>query len=162
MNREPLTVSYPASGRPLDGVFTTLLMRLEGEVDFDQTALRAPPAGKKLVLLFRRGAKKLFHVTVIRRGARYFVEFSGGDPGKVLKAVQICKSHFDAWFNVSAGEIRESERVGEARPSPAMRDLRRAQDDLYLAMSSGERIDLALELTELCNELGALGRAGAR
>lgn len=115
-----MKVDYPANGHRLEGVFTTLLMRLEGEFPFDRTSLKTLPTGKKLTLWFRHGAKRVFHISIIRKGARYVIEMSGGDPGRVLRAIHICKDHFDDWFGVTAEDIRAIEAGGVSRESPVV------------------------------------------
>ena len=153
---EPYSVDYPAVGKRLDGVFTTLLQRLEGEFPFDRTSLKTLPTGKRLTLWFRSGARRMFHVTIIRKGARYVVEMSGGDPSKVLRAVQICRDHFDRWFEVTPRDVRVYEAAGHVNNPVAASRAREGQVDGTVRTKPAQRFYSAPESSDVRFELQGL------
>jgi hypothetical protein len=92
----------------MDGILRDLPARLSRNLEFDSIALEGLPASKRFTLYFRRKAKMIFHVRLIRRGGRLLVEFGGGDPSVVLRGISICRDHLDAWFGISPEDVSDS------------------------------------------------------
>jgi hypothetical protein len=98
-------VAYPASGAETEGIFTQLPEKLAGTVDFDNFSLKTWPTSKRLTLWFRHGAKKIFHISVVRRGGRSLVQIGGLNPTRVLGGIKVCRDHFDKWFGIRSQDI---------------------------------------------------------
>lgn len=96
----------------MEGALAELPKKLSGELQFDSIQLDGLPASKRFTLWFRYGAKRVFHVRMIRTGGRCLVEMGGIDPVKMLKTLNICRDHFDAWFDITSKDIRAFERPG--------------------------------------------------
>lgn len=69
------------------------------------------------VLWLRQGAKRLFRITLVRRAGRQVVELAGVEPRRVLKAVGICRDHFDRWFSITPEVVRMHEARQQRRQS---------------------------------------------
>ena len=68
--------------------------------------LTQPPRSKRFTLWFRRGAKRVFYISVVRKTGRCVVEMGGLDPSDVLRAIGICREHFDNWFQITHEDIQ--------------------------------------------------------
>ena len=64
---------------------------------------------KRATLLFRKGAKTIYRVFIIRKTGYYLVRFTGGDPAEIVRAMRICRDHFDRWFGIEAADIVDIE-----------------------------------------------------
>ena len=94
-----LRLEYEAD-RPIDGVMTRLLSKLPGVLDFDHLQVSQNLLAEAYLAVFRRQAKRLFHVKFLRHGGKWVVQIGGGDPAEVLGAIHTCRDHFDTWFGV--------------------------------------------------------------
>lgn len=111
MGRERLNACwcYKAPAGSGDGCMTGLLPRLAVALSFDgMSVVRRGTVNslKPATLLFRRGAKRIFYVRLVRKTGRFMVELGGGEPAEVLRAVSVCRDHFDCWFGVKPTEIK--------------------------------------------------------
>lgn len=93
-----------------DGMLTELPDKLAGCIEFDAIGLDGMPTSKRVTLWFRSGAKKVFHVRLIRKAGRCLVEMGGVEPATALAAIKICRNHFDRWFGITPGDILRSDR----------------------------------------------------
>jgi len=102
--------------RSLEGVLTPVVRMAVGEMPFDSMDLQEDRMGRlrggELTLWFRHGAKRIFHVRVVRRGGKTLVELGGGNPTAVLRMIQRCRDHFDRWLGVTPEHVRELESSG--------------------------------------------------
>ena len=94
-----IRLEYDAD-RPIDGVLTELMSKLRPVLDFDHLRVSQNALTEAYFSVFRRQAKRLFHVKFLRRGGKWVVRMGGGDPAEVLAAIRVCRDHFDAWFGV--------------------------------------------------------------
>ena len=106
-----LTVEYPGTDTGTEGIFTDLPAKLSKTLDFDGVSLDGLPASKHATLWFRDGAKRIFHLSLVRKGGRCLVEMGGIDPRKVLKCITISRRHLDQWFGISASDVKSYERA---------------------------------------------------
>ena len=93
-----------------DGIFSELPEKLAPTLQFDHITLQGPPASKRITLWFRSGAKRVYHIRLIRKTGRCLVQIGGLEPATVLKTISICRDHFDNWFGISAQDIQNKER----------------------------------------------------
>jgi len=102
-NTQPPSRLEYATEQPIDGVMPALLVKLQPVLGYDH--LRVSRQGGLTraiyVTVFRRQAKRLFHVKLLRKSGRWIVRMGGGDPGRALAAINVCRDHFDAWFGVA-------------------------------------------------------------
>lgn len=75
-----------------------LLLKLKPVLQFDHVRITGSLSRTFYVTVFRRQAKRLFHVKLLRRGSKWIVRVGGGDPARVLAAINVCRDHFDSWF----------------------------------------------------------------
>ena len=87
--------------RAIDGVMTPLLFPLRHVLEFDRLQVTQNLLAQVYLAVFRRQAKRMFHIKFLRRGGKWVVRMGGGDPAEVLAAVRLCRDHFDSWFGVS-------------------------------------------------------------
>lgn len=104
------TLEYATALDNADGVLADLPDKLENTIHFDNLRLDGLPTSKRLTLWFRNGAKKIFHVSMVRRGGRLLVEMGGLEKGDVLRCIGICKVHFDRWFGITHQDVAAFER----------------------------------------------------
>lgn len=104
------TLEYYVPTVGTEGVLCELPEKLAGVMQFDGLELEGMPNSTWLKLWFRHGAKRVLHVSLIRRSGRYVVEMGGLNPGQVLAAIAVCRDHFDRWFNISARDVTAYER----------------------------------------------------
>ena len=114
MSSLPVTESltYPSRAHRSDGLLVSLtpdLTMLSGATSLD---LREAPGSKKAVLWFRRGARRIFYLSVVRRTGRLVIEVGGLDKRKVLKAIALCRTHFDRLFGVTTEEVKSTIKDG--------------------------------------------------
>lgn len=114
MNREPTVELEYDADRPIDGVMTALLFELQRILAFDHLRISQKLLAQVYLTVFRRQAKRLFHVKFLRRGGKWVVRMGGGDPAEVLAAIRVCRDHFDAWF---AAPAHHAESDTNGRPS---------------------------------------------
>jgi hypothetical protein len=88
--------------------------KLSNVIEFDNMGLDGLPNSKRLTLWFRHGAKRIFHIRLIRRSGRCVVEMGGLDPGEVLKGIAVCRDHLDRWFGINPRDITAYERKRDA------------------------------------------------
>lgn len=117
MSSLPVTesLSYPSSAAHSDGLLVALtpdLTELSGATALD---LREVPGSKKAVLWFRKGARRIFYLSAVRRTGRLVIEVGGLDKKKVLRAVAICRSHFDRLFGVTTEEVKSTMKNGNGK-----------------------------------------------
>lgn len=109
-SRDPvLRLSYPLNGTSEEGMLSALPGKLAPTLPFDRFGLAQMPDSRRIVLWFRSGAKRVFHVRLIRRGGRFLISMSGVDPMLVLQCVQICKQHFDEVFGITSEDIQAAD-----------------------------------------------------
>ncbi len=101
---------YAGSSAGVDGAFRDLPQKLSSTLTFDSVTFEGLPSSKKFTLWFRHGAKRVFHVRLVRKSSRYLVEMGGMDPSQVLKSVQVCRDHLDRWFGIRPQEITVFEK----------------------------------------------------
>ncbi|MFH2007645.1 MAG: hypothetical protein ABI333_13750 [bacterium] len=106
-----IVVEYPGELESSDGILTALVRRLAGELRFDSLELDEGegPLGGRITLWFRYGAKRIFHVSVVRKTGRTLVELGGLDPGDVLRAIASCRTHFDRLLGIEPEQVRSFE-----------------------------------------------------
>ncbi len=103
---EPVrSMEYPHT-QCVDGALVGIPAKLQGELSFDRLDLEGVPTSKKITLWFRNGAKRIFHISLMRRSGRVLIEMGGLDSDHVLTSINICKDHFDQWFRISAKDIQ--------------------------------------------------------
>lgn len=102
-------LAYPVPDANVEGIFTDLPLKLSGILDYDSLILDALPASKRATLWFRRKAKGIFGISLVRRGGRWLVVMNGLDPDRVMKGILVCRDHFDHWFGITAGDIEAYE-----------------------------------------------------
>jgi hypothetical protein len=101
-------LQYRAPAAALEGSLAELPFKLTEHVEYDAISLDGRPASKCVTLWFRSGAKKVFHVRVIRKTGRFLIEMGGLEPRVVLSAVKVCRNHFDDWFKITPEDIRRT------------------------------------------------------
>ena len=104
------SLQYPASDVGVEGILTDLPGKLSTVLEYDRVGLEGLTAPKRITLWFRRGARRIFEVRMVRRGGRWLVGIGGLDPTGVYRGILICRDHFDRWFGVRPQEIRAYER----------------------------------------------------
>ena len=105
------TFSYPTqapANQDLDGILTELVPELTEQLGSSCLILQGSPASKRTVLMFRKGAKRLFYIRFVRKTARWLIEMGGGEPSEVLESIHLSKEHFDQWFGIEAEDIRSA------------------------------------------------------
>ena len=113
------TLHYPSHDPDaLPGACRDLLPHLAEAVPYDGVVVEMSPAParKSAALLFRKGAKTIYRISIVRRTGCYLVRLSGGDPVEVLKVVRACRDHFDQWFGIEAIDIDPTR--GDEHPPP--------------------------------------------
>jgi hypothetical protein len=98
--------TYPRSPETWDGALAALPGKLALTIDFDQVTLDELPRSKRATLWFRAGAKKVFHVRLVRKTGSCLIRIAGLDPAATLVAIKICRDHFDELFGVTPEDIR--------------------------------------------------------
>lgn len=100
------TLTYACPNASTDGMFTPLVCSLALTLAPSSIDLApVPTARKRLTLWFRRGAKRIFYVSVIRKTGSYVIRMGGIDPSEALNAIHICRDHFDNWFQISPEDV---------------------------------------------------------
>jgi hypothetical protein len=89
----------------VDGVLTHLPSEMVNLLPFDEITVDGLPASKRITLWFRQGARRIFQISVLRRGGRCLIEFCGKDPAQVLRVINSSKQHFDCWFGIQPRHI---------------------------------------------------------
>src|SRR5258708_38837373 len=95
-NRVFTHLEYPRPEGAWQGILTDLPGKLAQRLEFDSVTLQSFPRSRKITLWFRSGAKKVFHVRVIRKAGRCLVEVGGLEAAAVLPAIFGGRDHFDA------------------------------------------------------------------
>ena len=108
-NTELTTIVYYDTGKGTDGILTALPKRLANIIEFDTLSLEEQPASKRITLWFRHGAKCVFRIRFVRKSGHYLVKMGGLDAERVLDGIQVCKQHFDQWFDISKRDITSYE-----------------------------------------------------
>lgn len=101
-------LQYETTRVPDDGIFTALPEKLSEQLQFDHVQLQGPPTSKRITLWFRSGAKRVYHIRIIRTTGRRLVEIGGLDPATVLRTIHICRDHFDEWFGITPSDIKST------------------------------------------------------
>jgi hypothetical protein len=104
------SLQYPASDVAVEGILTDLPGKLSTVLEYDRVGLEGLTTPKRITLWFRRGARRIFEVRMVRRGGRWLVGIGGLDPARVYRGILICRDHFDCWFGVSPQEVQAFER----------------------------------------------------
>ncbi len=99
-----------------DGIFTALPEKLSEQLQFDEVQLQGPPTSKRITLWFRSGAKRVYHIRLIRSAGRRLVQIGGMDPATVLRTISICRDHFDAWFGITPSDIQSTLDAHQHKP----------------------------------------------
>lgn len=100
-------LNYPRSPETWDGALSTLPGKLALKIEFDGVSVDELPRSKRATLWFRAGAKKLFHVRLIRKAGGCLIRIAGLDRDATLVAIQICRDHFDECFGVTPHDIQD-------------------------------------------------------
>jgi hypothetical protein len=100
---------YPSSDVSVEGVFADLPRKLSGVLEYDTLVLDALPASKRCTLWFRRKARQIFEISLVRRGGRCLVVVGGLDPDRVMHSIFVCRDHFDHWFGITPQDIQAYE-----------------------------------------------------
>ena len=106
------TLSYPAEGASTEGVFTPIVGDLVSLTGANSVDLTEAAGGRRLALLFRRGATRVLRLSLVRRTGRCVVELAGMDPGRILAAMRLCREHFDGWFGISPERLAATDPRG--------------------------------------------------
>jgi hypothetical protein len=91
---------YPSRRPAADGLLTPLapgLLRLTGATTID---LRERRGLRRAILWFRRGARRVFYLAIVRQTGRLVIEVGGLERRKVRQAIQLCRDHFDAILGI--------------------------------------------------------------
>jgi hypothetical protein len=86
-----------------------LLPGLLNSLGTDDAFLDELPKAKRATLWFRQGAKHIFYISVVRETGRCVVELGGLDSREVLRAVRVCRDHFDRWFGIAPEDLQTYE-----------------------------------------------------
>jgi len=98
-------LEYPDLGYSTDGLFADLPLKLAHVIPFDHISVAERATSKRVTLWFRSGAKRLFHIHLIRKSGRYLIETGGVDAGHVLRSIQICRDHCDRFFGINTLDV---------------------------------------------------------
>jgi hypothetical protein len=98
-------LEYETPEGSVDGVLTHLPAEMVQLVPFDEITVHGLPASKRITLWFRQGARRIFQISVLRRGGRCLIEFCGQDPAQVLNVINRSKERFDRWFGIQPRHI---------------------------------------------------------
>lgn len=98
--------------RSLEGMLTPVIALAAREMRFDSLRLdEEAPLGGPFTLWFRHGAKRIFHVRVVRGGGRTLVELSGLNPTTALKVIHRLRDHFDSFLGVTPEQVQSFEET---------------------------------------------------
>ncbi len=106
------SLAYPSSAHRSAGLLVPLTPDLSDLAGATALDLREAPGSKKAVLWFRRGARRIFYLSVVRRTGRLVIEVGGLDKRKVLEALALCRAHFDRLFGVTAEDVKSAIKNG--------------------------------------------------
>lgn len=98
-------LSYPGRHASTEGVFTPIVGDLASVAGADRVRLVEGAGGRRLALLFRRGASRVLRLSLVRRTGRWVVELAGMDRARVLAAMRLCQDHFDRWFGTTPDRV---------------------------------------------------------
>lgn len=98
-------LSYPGQHASTEGVFTPIVGNLASVAGADRVRLVEGAGGRRLALLFRRGASRVLRLSLVRRTGRWVVEFAAVDRSRVLAAMSLCQEHFDRWFGTTPDRV---------------------------------------------------------
>jgi hypothetical protein len=101
-----VVLQYSAGRKSLEGSVLNLPEKLARIVEYDQIKISSRSTSKHVTLWFRCGAKQIFHIRLLRKSGRYFIELSGLNAQNVLRSIDTCKQHFDQWFEIDSEDIR--------------------------------------------------------
>lgn len=108
--------SYPCSVECFDGILTPLPEKLARTFDFDSISLEDLPASKRVTLWFRQGAKRIFYISLIRKGGKCLARMGGQDPSRVLAGVTVCRDYLDQFFGINPRELEVTVRIQAEKP----------------------------------------------
>jgi hypothetical protein len=94
----------------MDGVLTPLAKDLMPVLNFDALRLDERRGRvQRFALHIRTAGKRVFHIRLVRKGARFLVTLGGVEPEKALAGIRVCRDYFDRWFGITGKEVTEFE-----------------------------------------------------
>jgi len=101
----PVDLFYADQRNDWDGAVSDLPAKLAQTFPFDTIEVRGRPKSKLITLWFRNGAKRIFHIRLLRKSGQCVVKLGGMNSAQVLSGIDICKQHFDQWFGLTPSDI---------------------------------------------------------
>ena len=105
-----ISLEYKDARPNFDGAIAELPEKISKVMEFDSISLSGLKTSRKFTLWFRSGAKRIFHIHMIRKSGRCVVEMGGLDPAQMLGGIAVCRDHFDRWFGIQAWEVKAFEK----------------------------------------------------
>ena len=90
--------------RPIEGVMSKLLPKLEPVLDANGLRVSLDQLTDECLSVFLRKNKRVFHIRLLRRDGKWVVRMGGNNPAEIRDATRVSRDHFDAWFGVKTND----------------------------------------------------------